>query len=341
VAIVGANGHGSWHRRSVRTLQDRGAARLVALVDVAPVDTPGGVPVYTDHRAMLAAHRPDVVIVVTPPHTHLAIAQDVLRAGADLLLEKPPVLDLAQHDALVRTVRETGRACQIGFQALGSAALQAVLDADLGDLVSVAVAGAWWRPDSYWTRSPWSGRRSVDGALINAFAHALMQCLAITGPLPGARLEIERYRTRDIEVEDTACVRMSGAGPTLFAAVTLASEEFVAGDITVVGTRGTATLQYATDVVRLPGARPETVGGRVGLLENLLDHRATGAPLIAPPARTAPFTALVEAVNAAPPPRPVPAGLLVPLDDGVALKDAASMVRTAAATLSLLSGVLT
>lgn len=331
VAIVGAHGHGEWHRRSVKTLD----VRLVALVDVTPVPD-ADVPVYTDHRAMLAAERPDVVIVVTPPHTHLAIAQDVLRAGADLLLEKPPVLDLAQHAALAATVRETGRACQIGFQALGSGALTALLDADLGELRSVAVAGAWWRPDSYWTRSPWSGRRSVDGALINAFAHALMQCLAIAGPLPGATVELERYRTRDIEVEDTACVRLSGAGPTLVAAVTLASEEFVAGDITVVGSRGTAYLQYATDVLELPGTPRRTVPGRVGLLENLLAHRSSGVPLIAPLERTRPFTALVEAITAAPPPLPVPPHLLVPLDDGVALKDAACVVRTAASTLSLL-----
>src|SRR4051812_17955379 len=96
VALVGANGHGLWHRRQLRS----STHRLVALCDVAPVADAGGVPVYTDHTVMLAEHHPDIVIVVTPPHTHLPIAVDALRSGAHVLLEKPPVLSLAEHDAL-------------------------------------------------------------------------------------------------------------------------------------------------------------------------------------------------------------------------------------------------
>ena len=46
-----------------------------------------------------AAVRPDVAVICTPPHTHLAIALDALRAGCDMLLEKPPVLSLAEHHA--------------------------------------------------------------------------------------------------------------------------------------------------------------------------------------------------------------------------------------------------
>ena len=44
-----------------------------------------------------------------------------MRAGADVLLEKPPVPTMAEFDHLLALCAETGRSCQIGFQSLGSA----------------------------------------------------------------------------------------------------------------------------------------------------------------------------------------------------------------------------
>src|SRR5207247_1064725 len=100
-------------------LQDRGLIRWAGVCDLAPVpDAPDGVAVFTDHHEMLRVVRPDIAIVCTPPPPHAPIAADCLRAGADVLLEKPPVLTLAEHDELLAVVAETGRACQVGFQAL-------------------------------------------------------------------------------------------------------------------------------------------------------------------------------------------------------------------------------
>ncbi|SCG45794.1 Gfo/Idh/MocA family protein [Micromonospora halophytica] len=327
VAIVGANGHGRWHRRVVAPLHETGRVRLVALVDVRPIEeepaapVPPDVTVHTDHREMLAAARPDVVIVCTPPHTHLPIALDVLAAGADLLLEKPPVLSTAEHRTLSRALADTGRACQVGFQALGSAALAeltgAVRQGRLGTVTGIATVAAWQRSDGYYARSPWAGRRTLDGrpvldgALANPLAHAVMQCLAVAETVAGrpvrpAAVELERYRVRPIEVDDTATLRVvPRGGPPIVAAVTLAGEDFVAGEVIVTGTAGRAVLEYPTDRLLLPGDdAPREVPGRRGLLENLVAHRAdpAGVPLIAPLARTAPFTAVLEVVQAAPEP---------------------------------------
>ncbi|WFE35996.1 Gfo/Idh/MocA family oxidoreductase [Micromonospora sp. WMMD975] len=325
VALVGVNGHGRWHRRVIAALHAAGRLRLVALVDVRPPEdepdapTPPGTRIFTDHLAMLAASRPDAVVVCTPPHTHLPIARDVLAAGADLLLEKPPVLDLAEHRALRAASAAAGRAVQVNFQALGSAALTALTGAltagRLGPVTGIATVAAWQRPDAYYARSPWAGRRSVDGrpavdgALANPLAHAVMQCLAVAESVTGApvrptRIEVERYRVRPIEVDDTTILRLTPhAGPPVLAALTLAAEEHVAGDVLVTGERGRAVLEYPTDRLRLPGdTHPRTVPGRQGLLANLLDHRATGVPLIAPLARTEPFTAVLDALRDAPEP---------------------------------------
>ncbi|MEU9510919.1 Gfo/Idh/MocA family oxidoreductase [Micromonospora sp. NPDC048170] len=340
VAVVGANGHGRSHRRVVAPLHAAGLLRLVALVDVRPIEddlaapVPDGAVVHTDHREMLRTARPDVVVVCTPPHTHLPIALDVLAAGADLLLEKPPVLSTAEHRELAAALAGTGRACQVGFQALGSAALTELTDAvragRLGTVTGIATVAAWQRSDAYYARAPWAGRRTLhgrpvlDGALANPLAHAVMQCLAVAeaagdGPVEPARIEVERYRVRPIEVDDTATLRvLSRSGPPIVAAVTLAGEDFVAGEVIVTGTAGRAVLEYPTDRLLLPGgAGPREVPGRRGLLENLLAHRADPAvPLIAPLARTAPFTAVLEAVTAAPEPTRLGGDLVTAVGDG-------------------------
>jgi predicted dehydrogenase len=338
VALIGANGHGRWHRRQLADSPHN----LVALCDVAPVTDTGGVPVYTDHTAMLAEQQPDIVIVATPPPTHRPIATDALRAGADVLLEKPPVLTLAEHDALSAVLAESGRALQVGFQALGSAALTRLLEAidagRLGTVTGVAAAGAWWRPDSYWTRSAWAGQRAIDGALVNAFAHAVMQCLAIARR-PVQHIELERYRTRDIGTDDTATLRLTGDGSTVSVAVTLCSTEFVAGEITVTGTEGTAVLEYPTDRLKLPGDDDfAEVPGRQSLLDNLAAYPG-GGPLIVPLERTKPFTAIVEAIGAAPRPALVADEHLIHHPDGTgrAIAGVADAVRAAAAKHALFS----
>lgn len=317
VALVGASGHGLWHRRQIAPLHEAGRVRLAGLVDVRPIESepdapvPDGTELFTDHREMLRAVRPDVVVICTPPQTHLPIASDALRAGADVLLEKPPVLSLDEHRALSEVVDETGRALQVGFQALGSAALAelmaAVADGRLGVVTGIAAVASWHRADSYYARSPWAGKRTVDGhpsldgALANPLAHAWMQCLAIAG-LPPSTVELERYRCRDIEVDDTACMRITlESGLPIVVAVTLCGEEKIEGEVIVYGTAGTAVLEYPTDRLRLPGdSELREVPGRTGLLENLLAHRATGEPLIVPLERTRPFTAVLDVLHAAP-----------------------------------------
>lgn len=76
-------------------------AELTAVCDLQPklLDWFRQVPtvrVFTsDHRELLASAEVDVVYVAVPHHLHESIYLDVLRAGKDLLAEKPFGLDLA------------------------------------------------------------------------------------------------------------------------------------------------------------------------------------------------------------------------------------------------------
>jgi predicted dehydrogenase len=249
------------------------------------------------------------VVLCTPPHTHLALALDALEAGCDLLLEKPPVTSLAAHRTLSAQLDSTGRSCQVGFQALASQAwarFRAVVAG--GPATGVSALASWQRGDAYYTRAPWAGRRSVDGrpvvdgSLVNPLAHAVVQALASASAAGAGRprlLAVERYRTRPIEVDDTAFARVTfDSGLTVTIAVTLAGEEFLPGRIDADLPAGPATLEYPTDRLALPGdPEPVLIPGRVNLLTNLLDHRDDGRPLLVPLEATRDFTAVLEALT--------------------------------------------
>lgn len=359
VALIGANGHGKAHRRRIAELEQAGSVLLVALADVQPIEpdppVPRGAAVFTDHRELLAAARPDVVVICTPPHTHLPIALDALAAGCDVLLEKPPVPNLDAHAILQAAVLSSGLACQVGFQALGSLAAQTLFDAvragRLGPLGSVATIASWRRDDAYYARASWSGRRVVDGrpvldgVLVNPVAHAVMQGLAVAaaaGAGDPVLLEAERYRTRDIEVDDTAFARITFAGGLrMMAAATLAGEEFIAGSVIVTGSTNRAELEYPTDRLELPGITGPP--GRVDLLENLVAHRRdrAGVALVAPLERTADFTAVVQALTGpdADPPMLIDDAFLESVGEGPqrvqVIRGINAVLREAAETLTL------
>src|SRR5690606_19671393 len=184
---------------------------------VEEAELPSGVARYSHHREMLAEIKPDITTIATPPHTHFRLAADAIRAGSDVLVEKPPVVSLEQHRELLALAAEHGRLCQVGFQSLTSPALARLLDAvaagRLGRVTRISATGAWIRTDTYHARSPWAGRRRIgdvavaDGAATNPFAHAVMNALVVADAVaPGeslTSLEAEAYRCRNIETDDT------------------------------------------------------------------------------------------------------------------------------------------
>src|SRR5262249_1811822 len=64
---------------------------------------------FTDHRAMLAKARPDVVHVTTPPTSHFRLAMDSFDAGAHVIVEKPATPTLEELKTLVRRAQEADR----------------------------------------------------------------------------------------------------------------------------------------------------------------------------------------------------------------------------------------
>ncbi len=71
-----------------------------------------GVPRFSDLGRLL--DQVDVVDIVTPTVTHFDLAEQVMRSGKHLFIEKPVTQTLEQAEALMRLQRETGLKVQVG-----------------------------------------------------------------------------------------------------------------------------------------------------------------------------------------------------------------------------------
>ena len=71
---------------------------------------------YGDYRRIFEDHEPDLVLVDTPDHWHALPMIDACKAGADVYVQKPIGVDVAEGAAMLKTARETGRVVQVGMQ---------------------------------------------------------------------------------------------------------------------------------------------------------------------------------------------------------------------------------
>ncbi|GAA0559439.1 putative dehydrogenase [Saccharopolyspora erythraea NRRL 2338] len=329
VALVGVGGYGAWHLRNLERLRQAGEARLAAACDPIPAARTaelGPVPVYGDLDELLARHRIDVTVIASPIPTHARLAATALRAGTDVLLEKPPVTSSHELSRLRALAAETGRSVQVGFQSLGSHALPALTEligsGALGAVTGIGGAGVWVRPFEYYRRAPWAGRRLlngeavVDGTLTNPFAHAVATAFAVAQTGSPERtpdgVEVELYRAHDIEADDTACLRARfGGSAAVVVATTVCGPRDQDPYVVVHGEEGRAVLHYERDRLTVESRESGTwrrTYGRTDLLEDLLAHVADGrsTPLLAPLHRSGAFTAVVDAVRQAQEVRRVP-----------------------------------
>jgi predicted dehydrogenase len=362
IVLAGARGHGRWHLDNIRRLQDKGIVRLAGICELTPLtadEIPEGLGTpeqSADFGALLDSTGARVAVICTPIPTHTDLALTAADKGVHLLLEKPPAPSYAEFRRMADGVAAAQVACQIGFQSLGSHAVPAIRrmidEGAIGEIAGVGGAGAWARPEAYYRRAPWAGKRRlngvdvIDGALTNPLAHAVATALVLAGA-PRAEdvttIETELLRANDIESDDTSCVRVTtDRGLPVTVAATLCAEDPDEPYVVVHGEHGRITFWYKQDRVLLQraGHGPEEFEyGRTDLLENLVEHLTDGAELLVTPDVTGSFMKVVEAIRQAPDPVPLPEGTwqLLPDERRRVVPGIDGLVAAAADTLALYS----
>ncbi len=121
VALVGCGQIADAHLQEIRKIP---TAQVVAVCDgyrdlaQRAADVFEVPAVFERADEMLAAARPEVVHITTPAGSHALLAQQCLRAGAHVYVEKPFTLDVASCRQVLETARQAGRLVCCGHNEL-------------------------------------------------------------------------------------------------------------------------------------------------------------------------------------------------------------------------------
>ena len=128
IALIGTGGRSEMYIRAIFG-KHADTAELVAFSDVNPgrvefyqkliqeLGAPGPVASFdpADLTAFIQANTIDRVVVTTPDYTHADYIVEALRAGADVVVEKPLTIDAEGCRRITQAVHETGRNVVVTF----------------------------------------------------------------------------------------------------------------------------------------------------------------------------------------------------------------------------------
>lgn len=215
VAIVGCGGIGNSHARGYAA---SGRAELVGVADIVRERADGyaekyATTAYGSVGELLAATDPAVVSIATPPGSHAELAVEVLAAGKSVIVEKPPVLSLAELDRIAEAEQASaGSAYGIFQHRHGSGALRAhrlLQSGALGDPLVAVCETLWFRPRSYFDpdwRGTWVGEGG--GPTLGHGIHQIDLLLHLLGPWKTVDAVAVR-RDRPVEFEDISMAMLT------------------------------------------------------------------------------------------------------------------------------------
>jgi len=129
IAVIGC---GHWGKNHVRIFSSTPGVTLAAVVDPdarrrrAALGGPRDVTQYRDTNALLAGEQLDAAIVATPAAAHYQPAAACLRAGLDVLVEKPLCARVADCRRLLALAKRHGRVLMAGHTFMYNPAVQKV-----------------------------------------------------------------------------------------------------------------------------------------------------------------------------------------------------------------------
>lgn len=328
-AIIGISGYGRIHLGLAREAKADGLAIAAAVVinpheeqeNVACLRA-DGCSIYANYDEMMRAEagRIDLCFIPTGIAWHTRMTVAALRAGMNVLVEKPLAASVAEVAQVQEAAAAAGRFVAVGFQDIYAATAQQVkrriLGGAIGRVTSVRLLGLWPRPASYFSRNGWAGRLRADGALVldsplnNAFAHFVNLGLFFAGREFGVsaqarNVEAVLWRTNPIESFDTGVVRADTTDDVqLWFGVTHASLVNREPEIVIEGERGQIVWRHERECVITSTAGaperialPDTTFTRTEMMKAVLRRLDDSGAFVCTPEIALRQTELVERVH--------------------------------------------
>jgi predicted dehydrogenase len=141
---VGLIGFGYWGPNLARNLGETRGVKLTAVAEAradrreAVHGRHPGVRLYEDPAELIAQPDVDAVVVATPVATHYALGLAALKAGKDVLIEKPLAATGAEAEMLVETAEREGRVLMVDHTYVYAGAVRKIAELiDSGELGEV------------------------------------------------------------------------------------------------------------------------------------------------------------------------------------------------------------
>ena len=258
VGVIGCGGIGRTHLNAYRA---NGVVPVAVAdsnqraVDAAVAEFGGRG--YPDFDELIRVGGVDAVSICTPPASHREIVVTALEAGIAVLCEKPMATSVADAEAMAVVADRTGTLLTIGFchrfQPHVERLRDLVANGDLGTVLMFRnrFAGHLKQVEQTWFARP---EVAGGGVMFDTCVHSVDLFRFLVG-------EPERVKALSastptalgpaLDVEDTAIISLSTASGAL--GVIEASWRTPPGEwtLTIYGTAGSATVDYATDELRL------------------------------------------------------------------------------------------
>src|SRR5438552_7867077 len=249
--IIGCGVIGHIHAEAIATLPD---AQLVAVVDTVLKPTQElmdefHVTHYGNLQEMLAREQLDVVDVCTPSGMHGEHACQVMRRGANVIVEKPMEISRAAIEEMLRVQQETGVKLAVisqhRFDPDTGQVHDLINEGALGRLVLGNALVPWWRSQAYYDSGAWRGTWKLDGGgvLMNQSIHSIDLLQWLMGPVKSVCAYTDTLVHR-METEDVAVAILRFANGALGTiAATTGAYPGVTTRIEIFGDRGSAIIE--------------------------------------------------------------------------------------------------
>ncbi|NNC11329.1 Gfo/Idh/MocA family oxidoreductase [Planctomonas sp. JC2975] len=186
------------------------AERVAGLVELTGQPRPA---LFADLGEALEAHPVDLVVICTPSGLHVQLAETALKAGSNVVIEKPldvsvprarrirELADEAAERGLVASVISQHR-----FDPASVVVANAAHSGEFGVLTSAVASVPWWRTQEYYDSGQWRGTWELDGggAVMNQGVHTVDLMVWFLGKPVAVYAHTARLAHDRIEVEDTA-----------------------------------------------------------------------------------------------------------------------------------------
>lgn len=251
-AIVGC---GHIAHRHIKHIQAHTLGEIAGVFDIdssrmTEMEDKYGVSSYDSYANLLLDDTVDVVSICTPNGTHAELAIQAMKAGKNVLVEKPMATALADAAQMEQVANEQQVKLFVVKQNRYNPPVREVKERinanQLGQPLLVVVNCFWNRNEAYYQQSNWRGTKDLDGGtLYTQFSHFVDILYYLFGEITDVQGRVSNVAHEGlIEFEDTGAFsfKFKNGGMGSLTYTTASYEQNMEGSITIFSENATIKI---------------------------------------------------------------------------------------------------